>query len=162
MLLIASVFFLSSCDKLLSGNSSSCGDAKTVSKFATLGPSQLFTLETPDAKNDCEAYYLFKFQWADYQRSNVDTAMPPLVGLEHGFAPKGEFGYFPHSAPIRTHELNQLNGNFFYLWKIAFYIGNKNGGNPTKYYLGVELSPSAKQIDSTFIVADIQYYPYTK
>ncbi|SRR5579883_211842 len=123
---------------------------------------EFFELQTPTARNDCEAEYIFNFRWANPAKRAIDNDMPPLLNLEHAFQPLAEFAYFPHPAPVfRRDTVMDANGNLIMgdWWVIDFNIGNKNSGYPTtQYYVGCRLDWEAAAIDSTEIVCRIYFY----
>jgi hypothetical protein len=148
-----------------------CGPSKAVFKYGTVHDVQgeYAFLETPEARNDCEAHYIFVFRWADpnYQVFRV-TEQPPL-NLPHAFEPGGELAYFPHPDPTYDPDFLVLDENNKQIggkgwWKIDFSIGNKNSGNPTtRYTSSAYLDYSkASDDDSVQYVMKIFYYDKAK
>src|SRR4051794_11378155 len=92
----------SGCKTGTETNTNDCGTSKRVNLYKTIhvfdstGQSEFFELETPDARNDCEATYQFYFRFADPLVRAIRNDMPPLDNLSEAFRPLGEFTYFPH------------------------------------------------------------------
>ncbi len=128
-----------------------CDNQKSIFFGKVLGPGDMFSMQTPDAENSCEATYDFKFSWHDFSTFHTNWQMPPLLNLEHAFQPSGEFAYFPHMPPTQSDKN---------VWSINFQIGNRNGNNPTQYGVWVMMDPSANPKDSIDVTCMIIYKPF--
>ena len=130
-----------------------CGSSHQISGgkklYASDSSDQHFDLVTPNAKNDCEAFYQLQFLWADTKRADTDKTMPPLGDLEHAFSPQDELSYFPHEEPHFAS----------YSWILNFSIGNKTTGLPSTRYAFHTWNPSKKKEDSILVTCSIRYYP---
>ena len=165
-LTLCSIVLSNGCKTGTESSASDCGDAKEVSMHSAIYDSTgtYRYLETPEARNDCEARYQFYFRWANTLTQALRTDMPPLGNLDHMFAPGGEFAYFPHPAPVYDAGATFSEGGVQYggkgWWVIDFAIGNKNSGNPsTRYGVGANVDFSkADESDSIEIGARIGYF----
>jgi hypothetical protein len=169
--LLISIVFVPGCKTgTESTEDSDCGDSKSVCMHANINSSgNFFILETPEARNDCEATYFYYFRWADPLRRAAEVSgheeMPPIDDFGHAFQPGGEFAYFPHpnASYEATSTIQDCSGNVIPgqgWWVVRFSIGNKNSGNPTtRYYVRSRLNPgTAGSLDETEIVCKIVYY----
>lgn len=127
-----------------------------------------FSLNTPEARNDCHAHYKFYFRWASlYKRLYEKETMPPLKDLHDSFGPADEYAYFPHNPPEWKHDATIHDEVFLGgqstkgWWLVDFSVGNKNSKQPsTRYHVGAIIdSDNSVDEDSTEVWCEITYYP---
>ena len=158
------VFSGETCPKVTPKTCGALQIAKIV-KTLTSSNTQFLVQSGPVASgsSSCEAKYILYFSWADTNRAETDSTMPPLSNLHYSFHVNSDNLYFPDApnpVPFLDYGSNRnLTADRFYDWYIIFSEHNLTDTSASNFYIKTADS-SANPADSIYVSGTVNYYLY--